>query len=665
MLLGLTLVSLADALDLGEAARRLEGCAQLLLETRDGGRHEELMACRVPLLGSLHEDQIPGYSYNATEDCDFWASYAARDRHVEGSSILDFMRLAAYRYAPFDPPLRPNGTALYIGAHRGGEDGLEFHRRGVALQMHLFEPSPTFFRSLVRSLHGVPGFTLHNYGLGAKTRRAFLRVRGTASRVVEGSEEDTEAVLIRSTAEAIPEVLAQSRQSSVELLHVNCEGCEYDVVQGLGDTGQLARISQVQLATHLMDYEGPSADFHEAVSLSLQVSVKRYCAMHRTLSQTHERAWGLPWVWERWTKRNKREELTATAKSSPRAFLVKWGQRPKPGEVNRLPVFRLRDVPMAPIEGGSQAMVDWGRAMAGPMTGGYSVGFQLTPLGPDGDLTAHDFKGGPHPVEKDPIFNLCTENREKGNKLVQEGKFEEAIARYSEMIMQSRALEGEQDVQWTDEGRDSVRQLRAAAYLNLSLCFLKLKQWQHCVNTATRALQGDKDPPDPKENVLPPEKKAKALFRRALAQKDGFEKLDEAVKDLKTALEYVPEDKSIQQELQRVNQALLKEKKKADKKLSGFLSDSKTVKSGEGIFSESDRQRDTSGPELPADPVKVRDGLWLVPKDEDQDAKEAVEAGIDLDELGREINELREDKPEVFSELREKMKTMIEAHMER
>ena len=26
------------------------------------------MACRVPLLGSLHEDQIPGYSYNATEE---------------------------------------------------------------------------------------------------------------------------------------------------------------------------------------------------------------------------------------------------------------------------------------------------------------------------------------------------------------------------------------------------------------------------------------------------------------------------------------------------------------------------------------------------------------------------------------------------------------------
>mmetsp|Transcript_35500 Transcript_35500/g.85045 ORF Transcript_35500/g.85045 Transcript_35500/m.85045 type:complete len:318 (-) Transcript_35500:34-987(-) len=293
------------------------------------------------------------------------------------------------------------------------------------------------------------------------------------------------------------------------------------------------------------------------------------------------------------------------------------------------------------------------------LTGGYQVGFQLTPI-EGGALDCADFKGGPHPVEQDPLFQLCTQNRDNGNKLVQEGKLEDAIARYSEMIMQSRALEKEEDVQWTSDGQDAVRQLRAAAYLNLSLCFLKLKQWQHAVNTATRALQGDKDPPDPKENVLAPEKKAKALFRRALAQKEGFGKLEEAQKDLQKALEYVSEDKNVQQELQRVSQLLAKEKKQADKKLAGFLAGSKKVKAGTGIFSEADRARDTSGPELPQDPVKVSDGLWLVPKDEDKEAKDAQDAGVDLDELSREINELREDKPEVFQELREKMKTMVE-----
>ena len=34
----------------------------------------------------------------------------------------------------------------------------------------------------------VPGFTLHNYGLGAKTQRTFLRLSGTASRIVETSQ---------------------------------------------------------------------------------------------------------------------------------------------------------------------------------------------------------------------------------------------------------------------------------------------------------------------------------------------------------------------------------------------------------------------------------------------------------------------------------------------
>ena len=33
--------------------------------------------------------------------------------------------------------------------------------------------------------------------------------------------------------------------------------------------------------------------------------------MHRTLSHTHDRAWGLPWVWERWTRRPRDENRLA------------------------------------------------------------------------------------------------------------------------------------------------------------------------------------------------------------------------------------------------------------------------------------------------------------------------------------------------------------------
>lgn len=47
----------------------------------------------------------------------------------------------------------------------------------------------------------------------------------------------------------------------------------------------------------------PTTRAIEAVELSLQVSAKRYCEMHEILAQTHDRVWGLPWVWERWTLR--------------------------------------------------------------------------------------------------------------------------------------------------------------------------------------------------------------------------------------------------------------------------------------------------------------------------------------------------------------------------
>eukprot|EP00971_Amphidinium_carterae_P084885 1679696-Amphidinium_carterae.1 len=46
---------------------------------------------------------------------------------------------------------------------------------------------------------------------------------------------------------------------------------------------------------------------------------------------------------------------------------------------------------------------------------------------------------------------MACENREGGNKLVQEAQFEQAVGRYSELIMQLRSLEGEEDVKWNDE----------------------------------------------------------------------------------------------------------------------------------------------------------------------------------------------------------------------
>jgi len=289
------------------------------------------------------------------------------------------------------------------------------------------------------------------------------------------------------------------------------------------------------------------------------------------------------------------------------------------------------------------------------------MGFTLTPLTVGGGLdSSGDFSGGPHPVEDDTLYKMACENRDGGNKMVQQGQYEMAIGRYSELIMQSRALDKEPDIEWTDDGRTAVRLLRGTAYLNLSLCFLKTEQWTHANNTATRALQGDKDPPEVADDVLPAEKKAKALFRRAQAQSKGFDDFQKAADDLKKALGFAPNDAGIKQELRLVEQKLNKASKAADKKLSGFLNGTSKEK---GLFDE--KLQPSTERKQYTEPMKLSDGLWVMPNGEKRESVEKPkivdeDKVVNYEELSREITELREANPNDYESLRAQVGELLD-----
>lgn len=72
-------------------------------------------------------------------------------------------------------------------------------------------------------------------------------------------------------------------------VHVNCEGCEYDLFESLSPD-RLSRFRVVQFATH--NYP-PHA---------LARTVARYCRVRASLTRTHRLSWGTPFVWERWVR---------------------------------------------------------------------------------------------------------------------------------------------------------------------------------------------------------------------------------------------------------------------------------------------------------------------------------------------------------------------------
>ena len=76
----------------------------------------------------------------------------------------------------------------------------------------------------------------------------------------------------------------------LDLLHVNCEGCEYEMLENIIKSGLHLKIKIIQFGTHF---------FPEVPRLT-----ERYCAIRSNLSQSHRMVHGIAFAWERWDRKS-------------------------------------------------------------------------------------------------------------------------------------------------------------------------------------------------------------------------------------------------------------------------------------------------------------------------------------------------------------------------
>merc|ERR1712187_28452 len=111
--------------------------------------------------------------------------------------------------------------------------------------------------------------------------------------------------------------------------------------------------------------------------------------------------------------------------------------------------------------------------------------------------------------------------KEVGSRLLKEGRYELAIARYRKVITLFNYSH-----KYKDEHRTKAHTLKTACELNIALCYLKLKDFLRARDTCERILKSEPN------NI-------KALFRRASAT-IAREDYSESVRDLKQLLELDP-----------------------------------------------------------------------------------------------------------------------------
>jgi len=176
-----------------------------------------------------------------------------------------------------------------VGAHEKAEDTRVLLEKFPKCEYHAYEPIPTYFATLSKHWESTSNVHTHDYGLAKedglfKVQAAILKGQSTYIGDSKGGGENLVSAVIKSFDFAVKEAGGKPT-----LLHMNCEGCEWDLLPGAVESGFIEDIAVIQIA------------FHNYGDVGLGKRAIEYCKIRKQLSRTHDLVNGaVPFGWERW-----------------------------------------------------------------------------------------------------------------------------------------------------------------------------------------------------------------------------------------------------------------------------------------------------------------------------------------------------------------------------
>ena len=211
------------------------------------------------------------------------------------------------RFAPFGATLPNSPLILDIGGNTRAADSRKFLKMFPNATIHIYEPVPPFFNELRRNWQEVRGQVFfHAVGFGMSNQTVDISpndLDGEGTFIMDPvnklhSKDNTTMALKIVDAQA--ELLtylnlgdnALQRQK-IDLLHMNCEGCEWGALMRLVVTDMLHYVGILQVSFHNYGTEG------------IGNLLPQYCLIREALEKTHHKVVAMPFAWERWVHKEK------------------------------------------------------------------------------------------------------------------------------------------------------------------------------------------------------------------------------------------------------------------------------------------------------------------------------------------------------------------------
>ena len=180
-----------------------------------------------------------------------------------------------------------------VGANTDAADSRTFMNDYGYCSYHAYEPVPQYVRALRSNWASDNRLIIHEYGIGITSKtfhvtESSLRGQGTFLSVSTSSATPNSGIPI--TVKSFDEAVREAGGPPT-LLHLNCEGCEWDLLfEGL-ETRFIQSIPVIQSGWH--NYGD-----------KLGTRVWQLCDIRRQLHRTHRLTSGVAFGWDRWTRRD-------------------------------------------------------------------------------------------------------------------------------------------------------------------------------------------------------------------------------------------------------------------------------------------------------------------------------------------------------------------------
>lgn len=188
--------------------------------------------------------------------------------------------------------LNNNSTVIDIGGNIG-IDASELISRYRIKTYFVLEPLTKFYNVLKQKFRHHPNVKLLNFGLGIATADVQVTIQekdGVGTSLFRRVGENVVPIHIRNATEFFLETGLPILE--VDLMTINCEGCEYEVIETLLYANLIDSVRHIQFATHVT-----LPGYNESPYF-------RYCRIQSLLSRTHRPTYQYKFVWETWTRRD-------------------------------------------------------------------------------------------------------------------------------------------------------------------------------------------------------------------------------------------------------------------------------------------------------------------------------------------------------------------------